>query len=133
METTMNSVFRSRWWIPGFSLFLGVLILGASWIGGSLATGLGGFAVMAGVGVATFLFGSHSETISGLSGPGRDERWAMIDIAATAAAGLFLLTVLVGAWLYEIARGGDGNPYGWLLGVSGVAYLVAVFVLRARR
>lgn len=132
METTMNSVFRSRWWMPGFSLFLGVLILGAFWIGGSLAAGLGGFAVMVGLG-AIFLFGSRSETISGLGGPGRDERWAMIDLAATAATGLFLLSVLIAAWLYDIATGGDGNPYGWLLAVSGVAYLVAVLVLRARR
>jgi hypothetical protein len=29
METTMRNVFRSRWWMPAFSVFLGVLMLTA--------------------------------------------------------------------------------------------------------
>jgi hypothetical protein len=37
METsrpTRRQVWRSRWWMPGFSLFLGLLVLAAFWIGG---------------------------------------------------------------------------------------------------
>ena len=43
-----------------------------------------------------------------------------------------LITVVIGAWLYEIASGGDGSPYGTLGAVAGVAYVIAVAVLRHR-
>jgi len=101
--------WRSRWWMPLFSVFLGTAVLVAFWVGGSPREGLYGFAVMGGLGLV-FLFGSRSETIRGLGGPGRDERWAHIDIA----------------------HGGDGNPYGGLAAVAGVAYLVSVLWLRFR-
>jgi hypothetical protein len=39
---------------------------------------------------------------------------------------------VIGAWLYEIAAGRDGSPYGTLGAVAGVAYIVAVVVLRRR-
>ena len=35
---------------------------------------------------SVFLFGSRSETLRRLGGPGRDERWAMIDLSAAAVA-----------------------------------------------
>jgi hypothetical protein len=34
--------------------------------------------------------------------------------------------------LNDIAHGGDGNPYGGLAAVAGVAYLVSVLWLRFR-
>jgi hypothetical protein len=74
----------------------------------------------------------RSETLSGLGGPGRDERWAKIDVHATALAGMVVLLVVIGAWLVEVARGNDGNPYGLIAAVGGVAYVVAVAVLRWR-
>jgi hypothetical protein len=56
----------------------------------------------------------------------------MIDIHATALAGLVLIVVVIGAWLYEIANGRDGNPFTWLGAVGGLAYILAVAILRAR-
>lgn len=117
--------------MPLFSLFLGSLILAAMWIGGNLRDGLLSLGVMAAVG-SLFLFGSWSETLRGLGGPGRDERWAMIDIHATALTGLFVLAVLIGTWLWELAHGRDGDPYGRILAVSGVAYIFSVVFLRWR-
>ena len=122
---------RSRWWMPGFSVFLGLLVLAAFWIGGSPRAGVYGFSVMAALG-ALFLFGTRSETLRGLGGPGRDERWAMIDTRATAFAGNVLIAAVLGAWLVEVGRGGDGNPYGPLGAVAGLAYIVAVAWLRVR-
>ena len=113
METTVHRVFRSRWWMPAFSVSLGVA---------TLMTALG----------AVFLFGGRSETISGLGGPGRDERWESIDMRATAATGLLLITVVIGAWLWEIAQGHDGSPYSQLGAVAGIGYILAVAVLRRR-
>jgi hypothetical protein len=40
--------------------------------------------------------------------------------------------VLIGAWLIEIAHGDDGSPYGEVLAVAGIAYLLAIVWLRFR-
>ena len=126
-----TKLMHSRWWMPGFCLFLGLLVFGAFALGGDPGDGAISFGVLAAVG-AVFLFARRSETLQGLGGPGRDERWAMIDIHASALAGLVLILVVIGAWLYEIAHGRDGSPYGWLGAVAGVAYILAVALLRYR-
>lgn len=117
--------------MPLFSIFLGALIFAAFAIGGNPRAGLYGFIVMGAV-AALFLFGLRSETLRGLGGPGRDERFAMIDLRATALAGLVVILVLIGAWLYELSEGDDGSPYGQLMAVGGLAYIAAVLVLRWR-
>jgi hypothetical protein len=122
---------RNRYFMPLFSLFLGALVFGAFAIGGDVTNGL--FAISLFVGIAAlFFFARRNETIQGLGGPGRDERWAMIDLTATAAAGAVLIAVIIGCWLVEIAKGHDGNPYGLLGAVAGLAYIVAVAILRLR-
>jgi hypothetical protein len=118
--------------MPGFSLFLGLLVLAAFWIGGDPRMGLWGLLVMIGFG-AVFLFGSRSETLRGLGGPGRDERWAMIDLSATAFAGHVTLALVLVLWLVDIARGGEGTPYGPIAALAGVAYIVGVAWGRFRR
>jgi hypothetical protein len=131
MPTARREIWRSRWFMPAFSVFLGLLMLAAFWIGDRPGDGVVSLGVMAAVG-ALFLFGGRSETLRGLGGPGRDERWAMIDLRATAFAGIVTILVIIGAWLVEIARGGDGNPYGALGAVAGLAYIVGVALLRWR-
>jgi hypothetical protein len=42
------------------------------------------------------------------------------------------ITFALGAFLYEIARGEDGSPYGIVCTVAGVAYILAIGVLRFR-
>jgi hypothetical protein len=122
---------RSKWFQPLFAVALGVLFLAALWIGGDPRTGLYSLAIMVGFG-ALILLGGRSETIRGLRGDGRDERFRQIDLAATAIAGIVVITVIIGAFLVEVARGEDGSPYAALGAVAGVAYLVAVVVLRWR-
>ena len=123
--------YRSRWWMPTFSLALGALMFGAFAIGGDAGEGVYAFGVMAAL-AALFFFGGRSETLRGLGGPGRDERWAAIDLRASAFAGLVLITGVIGAFMYEIANGDDGSPYGQLGAIAGVAYIVAVAFLRWR-
>jgi hypothetical protein len=133
-ETTRRArrpFWRSRWWLPLFSLGLGVLILVACLVGGAPWTGVGGLAVMAAFG-AMFLVGGRSETLRGLAGPGRDERWAMIDMRATAFAGTATVLALTVFWLVDLARGGDGSPYGQMMAIGGVSYIAAVAWLRYR-
>ncbi len=124
-------VTRSKWFLPVFCLVLGAVMLAVWWLGGSPGEGVISLAVMAGFGLLVLL-GGRSETIRGLRGDGKDERFARIDVHATAVTGLVLLVALIVAWLVEIARGRSGSPYGWLLALGGLAYLLAVAFFRWR-
>jgi hypothetical protein len=128
----MSVLWRSRWWAPLDSLGLGAIVFAASAIGGNAGEGLFGFAVMAGLGLVFLIGGARSETLAGLGGPGRDERWAFIDMRATAFSGLVVLLAILGAWLYEIADGRDGSPYSQLAAIGGIAYIVGVVIGRRR-
>jgi len=75
-------VRRSKWLVPLFSVALGIVLLAAQWLGGDPGSGLESLAIMTAFG-ALILFGRRSETIRGLRGDGRDERFRMIDIHAT--------------------------------------------------
>ena len=122
---------RSKWLIPAFCLALGGVVVLVSWVGGQLAVGLIGLVIMACFGLFVALAGG-SETIRGLRGDGRDERFAQIDLRATAVAGLVLIIAVIVAFLVEIARGHDGSPYDWLGAVGGLAYTAAVAYFRWR-
>jgi len=124
-------VARSKWFLPVFAVSLGVVIFAAQWIGGDPVGGLVSFAILAGFG-ALVLVGGRSETVRGLRGDGRDERFRQIDLAATAIAGLVVIGVIIVAFVVEVARGHSGSPYTWLGAIAGLAYLAAVIVLRLR-
>ena len=126
-----RGITRSKWFLPAFSLVLGLVMLAVSWLGGSLGQGLISLAVLAGCGLIVLLAG-RSETVRGLRGDGRDERFAQIDLQATALSGLAVIVALIVAWLVATARGQSGSPYGWLLAIAGLTYLLAVAWFRWR-
>jgi hypothetical protein len=128
MEMRMT---RSKWFLPLFSVALGFVMLAAMWIGGNPSTGLQSLAIMTAFG-ALILFGGRSETVRGLRGDGRDERFRQIDIHATALAGIVVLTTIIVAFIVEVARGHDGAPYSGLGAIGGLSYLLAVVALRLR-
>jgi len=117
--------------MPAFCLALGVVVLVASWLGGQLGSGVFGLVVMTAFGLVILLLTGHSETIRGLT-TGRDERFAQIDLKATAVAGLVLILTVIVAWLVEIARGHSGQPYDWLGAIGGLAYVAAIALFRWR-
>ena len=125
------AVVRSKWFMPAFCLTLGVVVLVASWLGGQLGSGVFGLVVMTAFGLVILLLTGRSETVRGLT-TGRDERFAQIDLKATAVAGLVLILTVIVAWLVEIARGHSGQPYDWLAAIGGVAYVAAVALFRWR-
>jgi hypothetical protein len=98
-----RGVTRSKWFLPAFSLVLGLVMLAVSWLGGSLGQGLISLAVLAAFGLVILLAG-RSETVRGLRGDGRDERFAQIDLQATALSGLAVIVALIVAWLVATAR-----------------------------
>jgi hypothetical protein len=54
----------------------------------------------------------------------------MIDLRATAIAGLATLAFCLGGAIIDLARGGTGNPWALICAVGGLAYIVAVAILR---
>ena len=127
-----GSLTRSKWYLPSFSLVLGLVMLAVSVLGGHPVQGLVSLAVLAAFGLFVLLAGRRSETIRGLSGEGRDERFAQIDLQASALAGLAVIVALIVAWLVATARGQSGHPYDWLLAIAGLAYVLAVGWFRWR-
>ena len=123
---------RSKWFLPGLSVVLGVFVFVALWIGGDAIGGVYSAAVLLAFGLFVLLAGARSETIRGLRGDGKDERFRMIDVHATAFAGTVLIGTLLVLWAIEVARGGDGNPYGLLSALAGIAYLVGIAFMRWR-
>lgn len=131
IKSARQRVACSKWFLPASSLGLGVVILAASWAGGHLGQGLISLGVMAAFGLLVLVSG-RSETVRGLRGDGRDERFAQIDLRATAAAGQVVIVVLAVAWLVAVARGQSGQPYDWLLAISGLTYLLTIAFFRWR-
>jgi hypothetical protein len=124
-------ISRSKWFLPLFAVALGLVMFAAQWIGGDAASGLVSLAIMTAFG-ALVLLGGRSETIRGLRGDGRDERFRRIDVDATAISGIAVITAIIIGFVVEVARGHSGSPYSWLGAVAGIAYLLAVVVLRLR-
>jgi len=87
--------------------------------------------VLAAFGLVLLLLTSRSETIRGLT-VSRDERFAQLDLRATAVAGLAMLLAALVAWLVATAHGQNGHPYDWLLATGGLAYLLAFAYFRWR-
>ena len=127
----MRTMTRTWWFLPLFSLALGVAFLAAFWIGGDPGQGVASLGVMAVFGLLIAL-GGRSETIRGLRGDGRDERFERLDRDATALAGLVAITAILVMCAWEWAHGRDGSPYVQLGALSGLAYVLAVVGLRLR-
>jgi hypothetical protein len=121
-----------KWFLPAFSLFLGIVSFVAFWIGGSLGEGVFALVLLGGIGLVVLL-GGRSETIRGLRGDERDEYWEGLDRDATVFAGLVLITVVIAMCMWEWAHGRDGSPYSQLGAIAGVAYIAGMVGLRLKR
>jgi hypothetical protein len=132
VRTAITGLWRSRWWAPLYSLGLGAIVFAAFAVGGNVAAGAEAFALFVIVAALFWFCSPRSDTLGGLAGAGRDERWAAIDLRASAFGGFVVIVAAVGAWLYELADGRGGSPYGELLAVGGIAYIAAFAFLRRR-
>jgi hypothetical protein len=127
----MTMLTRTKWFLPLFALALGGLMLAVQWIGGHPGLGLVSLGIMA-VLALVFAAGGRSETIRGLRGDGRDERFAQLDLRATAFAGGAAIVAIIVGFMVDVARGGSGAPYDWIGAVAGLAYVAAVVGQRVR-
>ncbi len=123
---------KSKWLVPGFAVVMGVVFLAAQWANDDLSGGLVSLAIMVAFAAALVAFSGRSAVFEVMRNPQADERLAMLDLRATAFTGLVLITVVIGAFLYDVARGHDPSPYGQLGAVGGIAYVVALIILQRR-
>jgi hypothetical protein len=127
----MTRLTRSKWFLPAFCVVLGVAFLVAEWLAGNARGGVYALAFMTALGLAVVL-GGRSEAVRGLRGDARDERFRTIDVHAGALTGFVLIVTLVVLALTRIAQGEDIDPYGQLLAVGGVSYVVALVFMHWR-
>jgi drug/metabolite transporter (DMT)-like permease len=127
----MPDLMHSKWTVPGASVLVGLVYLGSEIIGGHPWLGVQMFGIMAVFGAAVLL-GGRSETIRGLRGDGRDERFAMLDLRATAFTAVVIILAILAAFSFEVAHGRSGMQYAWLGAVGGLTYLASVIYLRIR-
>ena len=127
----MTALHKTKWFLPLFSVALGLIFLAALWAGGERRSGLESLAVMVGLGVL-ILLGGRNDLIRGLRGDGRDEYWQRLDVHATALAGTVVITAVIAMCAWEWAHGRDGSPYVQLGALGGVAYVAALGFLRWR-
>jgi hypothetical protein len=130
-----RSQSRSRarsWASTGVLAVLGGAITVASWVGGehSLAIMLGIFYVVCCVG--SYLWSRGHGDVAAIMRLSGDERQRLIDVRATAIAGIASLAFCIGGAVVDLARGGTGNPWILICAVGGVTYAVAVAVLVRR-
>ena len=126
-----TSTGQSIWVVPAVAALIGVAYLIAGLASGDIWFGVGGLAVMLAVALVMVAVHRRSETVRGLLDR-RDERINQIDLSSTAFAGAVLIAVVLGAFVVEVARGGDGQPYANLGAVAGVAYVFGVVYNRFR-
>lgn len=126
-----TALHRTRRFLPGFALALGLVFPTVFWVGGNPEQGLFSLGVMSAVGAGILLAG-RSDLVRGLRGDGRDEYWEQLDLRATALAGLVAITAILVMCAWEWGHGRDGSAYVQLGALSGVAYVVAIAALRWR-
>jgi hypothetical protein len=131
--TTNDAPRRSRqtWVLPGVAVAIGIAYLVAGILGDEIGFGIFGLVLMVAIAVGVLVVRRRSETVQGLLDR-RDERLVQIDVKATAFAGAIVIAAVLIAFIVEIARGHDGDPYAALGAIGGAAYLAAVVWYRVR-
>jgi hypothetical protein len=121
-----------RWATTGTLAVLGAAVTLATWAGGEpyLAVVLGGFYLLS-CGVS-YLWSRGGGDVAALIRLSGDERQRLIDLRATAVAGLATLAFCLGGAVIDLARGGTGNPWALICAVGGLAYAVALAIFRRR-
>jgi hypothetical protein len=126
-----TAIHRTKWFIPGLSVLIGLVFFAGFWIGDDRAGALWSLAVMSVVAIL-ILAGGRFDLVRGLRGDGRDEYWARIDLHATALAGSFAIGLILVMCVWEWAHGRDGTPYVQLGALTGLAYVASIGFLRWR-
>ncbi len=118
---------------PGGAFVLAVVVFALALVGHAgigLALAMGGVMVVYGL---VMLAGRRWDPIAIIAAPAADERAASLHLRAAAAAGQVMAAVIVGGFLYDLARGAvDHSIWPPMGGVFGLTYLTALFMFWRR-
>ncbi|RFA32695.1 hypothetical protein [Alkalilimnicola ehrlichii] len=131
-ENSNGQRSRSPLAVPAIAVALGLGMLLTSWlIAGELGAGLVMLAIML-IYAAVMRFGQRFEAVQILGNdPPLDERHAVIQLRALAAAYLAVLTVALVGFFWEISRASPG-PFTLICFVGGITHMTAAVILRRR-
>lgn len=111
---------------------LGLVMAGAAVYADSLWMGAAFLAIIWGY-VALLALGARvSDTVALLADDVHDERHVHIHQRAALFTLNLLGLVIVGAFIVDVAQGGDGSPYTYLGLVGGASYLLMLVMLSRR-
>jgi hypothetical protein len=120
-----------RWAVPVFSVVIGIAMCAVVWAQGRPLQGLLMLGVML-VAAAVVVIFRRSEPIAMLAEESTEERRRLIQLKAGYFSVNVLAVVIVGGFLVDVLRGGDGGPWA-LLGFVGGASFVGAIVFYSRR
>jgi hypothetical protein len=110
----------------------GGALAAATWANGDHGLAIGLVVFYAVASVIAYLWSGGSGDVAAIMRIDGDERQKRIDLHATAYAGAAATMFSLVAAIVQTARGGDAYPYELVCGVGGLAYVVAVAVVRHR-
>jgi hypothetical protein len=110
----------------------GAAVTLAAWVGGEPYLAVALAVIYVGCCGVAFLWSRGSGDVAALIRLTGDERQRLIDLRATAVAGLATLAFCLGGAIVDLARGGTGNPWALICAIGGLAYVVTLAILRRR-
>jgi hypothetical protein len=111
----------------------GTAMTAATAAGGGAAPLVAGLASITVAFTAVFWWmGRGTGDLAALAANRPDERQRLLDLKASALAGLAVGLFCLAAAVVNLARGGNGNPWAGLDAIFGAVYLVSFLVLRRR-
>lgn len=137
MPTTTRSdapghVRRANLHVVALSVVLGLVTGGAAAVSGRVGLGIAFLAIMWAIAGFLLIGSRHSDTIALLGDDTGEERHVHIHQRAALHSLNLLALVIVAAFIVDVARGGDGQPYAMLGFVGGLSYTVFLLVLNRR-
>jgi hypothetical protein len=114
------------------SVVIGLVLFGVSVSSGDVIVGIGFLAVTWGFAALLHFGPRFSDTIALVGDDVQDERHVHIHQRAALYSLNLLGFMLIGAFIVNIARGGDGSPYSYMALIGAVTYFTILIALSRR-
>ncbi|WP_026416760.1 hypothetical protein [Actinomadura oligospora] len=118
----MSTERAQRWGAPALGAVAGVVYFVIFMAWGEVWMAVFGLAVMWVYSALLVLGSRRSETVALMRGEVKDERHRQINLRVSSFTLNVLVVVMVGAMIFELARGHDGRPWTWLAAVFALTY-----------
>ena len=118
--------------VPALSVTLGGAMFAAAAVAGRVWFGVALFGVMLAYALM-LVFSRDSKPVAMLAEESTDERRRLIQLKAGYFSLNVVALVVIGGFVIDILRGGDGGPWALIGAVGGASFVGALFVLSRRQ